>query len=946
MLAATGQQILLASLTTSIVAIICLAVPDEPSQAQDDANTRRGQLNEKLEQNKQPHIASLINYLVPDGTYSKLVQQQQQQQQQRGSKGAQNDARLLSLLDHIGPDMKPANGFADPPNITLDVAKRAWQLMHDHAEQFAGERINLMWPIVRQALVAAEVSDKCLVAAEQVASSALKLKTWAVKLLNSWGTFPPVGLFEGTLGDIGSYHGCLGVPENEAIRHAHYCTFSFRPVLPTRRDYELLIAREPTGLLELFNETDSFSEFASKSHYNHYVYYKLGTCFPIDCSPLDAQKVARLLAKRAILISGPVKCHTKFSNDYEEAQTGRALKISSQDLNNGVYIWKPHINRTQLVALVCLGTLMAIILLFTLVDLFLNRLPKMCTEFTPTTKAPADNGLEEPELEPSADDEIKLGALTVMNHVIGAPVCQLHTNDQSMVVDRVELSREEQSHHENSNNNGNSNNNKSNSNNSNNNVASAKVKHQVRTKPSAAPVVTRTTKSFLSQLIHDCSLITNTKEFFHISKQQLRSDILCMNGLRCITMSWIILAHTVQYNDWAAFGRIYEIEAQLKSLLNQPIFNASYLVDTFFVMSGLLTSYTVFKLKHVPIEGTNETRLCSSPFSTKSYLIGRYLRLTPQILLVSLLFILLPLSSSSSGPHWESMTGEYSENCSNNWWVNLLHIQAFYKSGEMCNFVCWWISVDMLYHLIALAVILIILKAGGAQTVPVICSTLILFNATIQAARHYQLGLPPNLLSTIPQTGAMWAQMTLKYFWTPNAHLFPFVFGFQLGFYMARNKQVISGWFTQKRAMAGWVAAIVLFGYVSFGTHFWVVGQWRYSAEASTFWALSSQIVWSTCVAWTIVACQFGYGGFINQMLSCKLFIVLGKASYLVYLSHFLILFTFFGSQNLLLEPTQIMITYIILGNICLSMAFGSFLCVAFEMPWLKIQKRIMRLIV
>lgn len=473
-------------------------------------------------------------------------------------------------------------------------------------------------------------------------------------------------------------------------------------------------------------------------------------------------------------------------------------------------------------------------------------------------------------------------------------------------------------------------------------------------------------KSLLRNLIDDCSIITNTREFFLIGISQHKNDILCINGLRCITMSWIIVAHTMQYNDWSAFARIYEIETHLESLINQPLFNASYLVDTFFLISGLLTSFSAFRTINLDFDGqpssTSTTnrgqqrrslknynkkrhrtiREVLSIFSCKSYLIGRYLRLTPQILLVSLFFIILPLLSRKGGPHWYTMTGEYSENCSNNWWINLLHIQAFYKSNEMCNFVCWWISVDMFYHLFALLAILTIFKYGH-QMSSRLCVWLMLLTGLWQAHKHYSMKLPPNLLSTIPQTGAMWSEMTLKYFWSPEAHTFPFIFGFYVGYLMAQRESDLRCWFNLRRALFGWFVTITALVCVSYGTYFWVMGKYTYTNEISTLFNIITQIIWSLCLAWVIVACQFDYGGFINQILSCKLFIILGKASYIVYLSHFLLLFSFFGSQNLLLEPTQVLMLYVIIGNVCLSMIFGSILCIVFEMPWLKIQKRIMR---
>jgi hypothetical protein len=179
---ATGQRALLVSLTSSIVAIICLSVEDSLQDG-----SAQGKLG--ADQSRSQSLAALASYLVPNETYSKLTDQ------------TDSDGRLLSVLDRIGPDMKPANGFVDPPNITLDVARRAWQLMHNHAEQFAADRVDLLWPVVRQTLVQAEVSGECLVAAQEVASSARNLKTWAVKCeyqiapslvrnRSPWGRFP------------------------------------------------------------------------------------------------------------------------------------------------------------------------------------------------------------------------------------------------------------------------------------------------------------------------------------------------------------------------------------------------------------------------------------------------------------------------------------------------------------------------------------------------------------------------------------------------------------------------------------------------------------------------------------------------------------------------------------------------------------------------------------
>lgn len=729
------------------------------------------------------------------------------------------------------------------------------------------------------------------------------------------------------------------MPQNPAIEHTHYCTISYKPLIPKRKDFELLVRGEPEELVGMFaklpkshsNSTDAFTDILSFAQYYHYVYYKFGTCFPIRCSPFDVQSVASLLGRRAILTLGPVKCFSKNETDYTSVPNGNSslqLKISTtRDLNNGIYIWKPHMTQTQRNSLIALAIVALVIIHFTLIDLIINQVPG-CYKLLMGSGVKRANGHID---------------LTVIN-------------ETTTTTDDI------------------------NNNNNNNNDSSDKsaTNGLLNTSANSRPKVAsgREPTTYLS-LVDDCSIIQNFKRFLSV-ESELSADpdreIFCIHGIRCITMSWIIITHTMQYNDWSAFARTRLVESHLESLINQPLFNGSYLVDTFFLISGLLSSYTIFRnpggaaaarsRRHQssarpnqaeeeqqrghssssPSPNPNVAHHLSKRFSTRAYLIGRYLRLTPQVLFTSLLFIVLPLITTSGGPHWYTMTGEYSEYCSKNWWVNLLHIQAFYRPSEMCNFVSWWISVDMFYHLFGLALILVAINWGPRWALSS-CALLVVANLGLQFKRHYELELPPNLLSTIPQAGAMWTKMTIHFFWSPLAHAFPFFWGFYVGFEMARRGAAIAGWLSPRRACAGWLLVIVLLGAQSYSTYFWVVGRWRYSRlESAAFYALSS-LNWSLGVSWIIVACKHGYGAWINGLLSSTLFIVLSRTSYLVYLSHFLVLFLFFGSQNVLLEPSHLMMSYIIVGNICVSMLFGSILCVLFEMPWLNVHRRLMRLV-
>jgi len=156
-------------------------------------------------------------------------------------------------------------------------------------------------------------------------------------------------------------------------------------------------------------------------------------------------------------------------------------------------------------------------------------------------------------------------------------------------------------------------------------------------------------------------------------QQQQGNDINCVHGLRFWTISWIVLGHTMQYTEWAGFGRAYQVEQNITSFLLHPLLNATFSVDTFFLISGLLTTYVTWSI----------TRGHYWRFNKFAFLVSRYLRLMPQVLIVMLLFIVFPLMGD--GPYWRGIVQKESDNCKRNWWVSALFLQSFYRSDQIVS---------------------------------------------------------------------------------------------------------------------------------------------------------------------------------------------------------------------------------------------------------------------
>lgn len=428
------------------------------------------------------------------------------------------------------------------------------------------------------------------------------------------------------------------------------------------------------------------------------------------------------------------------------------------------------------------------------------------------------------------------------------------------------------------------------------------------------------------------SMITNCRQFLDTSMRP--NEIRCLHGLRVVTMVWIIAVHTLQYNEWSGFTRIFRNVNDLQNPILHPLFNANYVVDNFFLMSGLLVSYTIWFAHKGSSKG----------FSLGLSLLGRYLRLTPQVFLISLMYILLP--ALNHGPFWYDMTHDAGVYCEKNWWINLLHLQSFYRSDQMCNLVSWWISVDMLYYVFALVLVLLILNQRTRTAL--LFTSLFVGCCIIQAAyQHYTGGYTPNNLGTVPQVAEVWTNFVVKFVWSPFPHAFPFYLGLWVGYILANKK-----WqrFVVDHHRVGWIIAVVAMLAVNMSSHIWMSGAVELGQNPtsgatgmhqsiSTTYNIVCTIIWALGFAWIIISCHYGCAPNLDRLLSINIFVLLSKVSFIIYLSHMLIVRAIFGSQYTLLEVSVVTLTYLMIGNIFVSTLFGVFLNIAFESPCMKLQR-------
>ncbi len=222
------------------------------------------------------------------------------------------------------------------------------------------------------------------------------------------------------------------------------------------------------------------------------------------------------------------------------------------------------------------------------------------------------------------------------------------------------------------------------------------------------------------------------------------SSSKCLNGMRSISMLWIILGHTLAVQSSVGYvnpAAILPPSGMMTSILGKIILSARYAVDTFFfiggflVMSGLLkmldplladnlsismkerklvsdwkialTSWGIMNPKHVVI-GEYANRFKSKKSSKKEavrgirwvipFLLHRILRILPTYFFVLLLWwkVAVHLGDGPFWPRWATFVAQ----CDAHAWTNMLFInnlvpwvQPFGETSE-CMYHAWYLGVD------------------------------------------------------------------------------------------------------------------------------------------------------------------------------------------------------------------------------------------------------------
>ena len=448
--------------------------------------------------------------------------------------------------------------------------------------------------------------------------------------------------------------------------------------------------------------------------------------------------------------------------------------------------------------------------------------------------------------------------------------------------------------------------------------------------------------SFFLKVVLCFSAYTNGKRL--LSTTAAGSDHLgCLNGMRFISMTWVVLGHSFTSSLAARnIGTILPLFTGGAGMAFEAVLNALPSVDTFFLMSGILTAFILFKeLDKCGYDGTKHT------ITFIMYYIHRYLRLTlPYVLIMGVVISVLPYTFY--GPGWATVV-RAGEDCKTNGWAHLLYIHTLLKStadqnNNTCMIVTWYLVDDMVFHWFSPLIIYPMFFAykktkrhlyGLAWwSFATLCFTFCVFYIA------YTTHQPPSTATIVPGLETNYTYHVSFYF-APWTRYQAYLVGILLGYILhhTRGKTVT---IDEKVNILMWqVAFLGAFGVV-YGLYNVRASQ-EMTLFAATMYNTFQRLAWNGALAWVIFSCAKGYGGMVNDFLSWSAFAPLARLTFCTYLIHMEIIKMFEASvlssfPNDFSMWTQV---WYFLGTLLISLTVAFVFAVVFESPSVRFEKLI-----
>ncbi|XP_049517388.1 O-acyltransferase like protein-like isoform X2 [Dermacentor silvarum] len=409
------------------------------------------------------------------------------------------------------------------------------------------------------------------------------------------------------------------------------------------------------------------------------------------------------------------------------------------------------------------------------------------------------------------------------------------------------------------------------------------------------------------------SLLENGTKLF--GRQSPKTDSIgVLHGLRFFCIAWVISIHN---RIIPRYTNVFRNSADMAkvNLMTTIIDRGTLAVDTFLFIGGFLAGY--INLKYLEKNNGENNWLLAY--------VHRYFRTMP-LLMSTVAICAFLMHYFGDGPLWMDIIGPYESSCRYNWWTNLLNLQNFIHTNNVCLPHTWYSAVDFQLYLIS--PIFIYLLHRWPRVGMAVCGVLVVASTVFST-----VFTAVNGVGSVPGVYDYMQDVYMK----PYFRIATYLIGILLGHYIVYNKEGIA--LKKCYECLGWLVCLFCLLFALLGLR--IINpavqsplRGAFHAAAPTFWCLG--------IAWIVYASMAGCGGFITNFLSCGIFELLSKLVFAVYIVHQPLMYVFLASRQESFDYNYFLMGYFFVGNLMLSFAVAAVLSLLIEMPMSGLEKIIL----
>ncbi|XP_034190365.2 nose resistant to fluoxetine protein 6-like [Osmia lignaria lignaria] len=355
------------------------------------------------------------------------------------------------------------------------------------------------------------------------------------------------------------------------------------------------------------------------------------------------------------------------------------------------------------------------------------------------------------------------------------------------------------------------------------------------------------------------SAYSNMKQIFKLDNSS--NDLKAFHGMKVIGMIWIMFGHVIYYT-LNVIGNKAEDYIILSNIESQILANGTFVVDTFFFISGFLL---VLGFPKKLQRNENNASFSRNVMIFIRAIIKKYIRVTPMYLIIILLSIInfTWIEKFSLMYFHEPMH----ELCSKYWWRNILYINNLFEWDDMCLTWSWYLANNMQFFVFGIFVL--ILSSSYYYTALSLSIATMFLCILVHAYITYDIGY-------IPTFDIQLETLTSIYI-LPWMRIPPFIVGMGTAVFLAKCNYKLH--LSRKWLASCWFLSVLCNCTILFG-----MSNRNVSLTVSVFYETFSRFAWSLGIAWLVIACATNNGGIVNQFLSLKYWTPFSRVTFCAYL--------------------------------------------------------------